>query len=60
MTPAAAKRERARRIREAAAGHDDQISRTLIGLAEDLEIEASWDDARQAQIARQRHQSGFQ
>ena len=54
MNPAA-KRERARRIRDVAAGFDDQVSRALIGLAEGLEIEAAQDEAKLGMIDLQRH-----
>jgi hypothetical protein len=55
VTPTA-KRGRARRIREAAFGFNDELSRTLIEMAKGLEAEAAIQEAAEADIAQQRQQ----
>jgi len=59
VTPAN-KRARAQRIRECALGFDDEISRTMIELAEGLEIEAAQQEAAEADLAQRRQVSGDQ
>ncbi|HYD14154.1 MAG TPA: hypothetical protein VEC11_15005 [Allosphingosinicella sp.] len=59
MTPEG-KRARARRIRECALGFEDEISRTMIELAETLEVAAAQQEAAEADARAQRNQSGKQ
>lgn len=56
MTTPTAKRERARRIREVALSFNDDFSQTVRELAEGLEVEASIQEAAEADRAQQRQQ----